>query len=100
MNGIVKYEVSRAVDHDGGRSLNSPGSWGNVDDFRVSSSSTCSRPPALPQSLAQLIRIFMCCNDYHNDMYGDIVNTKRTAMKIIILMLSFIQRRLSIILFL
>ena len=45
VNGIVKYEVSRAVDHDGGRSLNVPGSWSNVDDFQVSSSSTCSRPP-------------------------------------------------------
>ena len=43
VNGIVKYEVSRAVDHDGGRSLNSPGTWGNVDDFKVSSSSLFSR---------------------------------------------------------
>ncbi|KAK2161992.1 hypothetical protein NP493_1549g00001, partial [Ridgeia piscesae] len=34
VNGIVKYEVSRAVDHDGGRSLNSPDSWSNVDDFQ------------------------------------------------------------------
>ncbi|KAK2152778.1 hypothetical protein NP493_2407g00005 [Ridgeia piscesae] len=34
VSGIVKYEVSRAVDHDGGRSLNSPDSWSNVDDFQ------------------------------------------------------------------
>ena len=42
VNGIVKYEVSHAVDHDGGRSLNSFDSWSNVDDFQVSSSSLCN----------------------------------------------------------
>ncbi|KAK2162034.1 hypothetical protein NP493_1547g00041 [Ridgeia piscesae] len=34
VNGIVKYEVSHSVDHDGGCSLNSPDSWSNVDDFQ------------------------------------------------------------------
>ncbi|KAK2158684.1 hypothetical protein NP493_1763g00001 [Ridgeia piscesae] len=34
VNGIVKYEVSHAVDNDGGCSLNSSDSWRNVDDFQ------------------------------------------------------------------
>ena len=36
MNAVVKYELSRSVDHEGGRSLLVAGSWVNVNDFQVS----------------------------------------------------------------
>ena len=36
MNGIVKFELAHAVDHDGGRSLNAPENWVNVLNFQVS----------------------------------------------------------------
>ena len=36
MNAVVKYELSRSVDHEGGRSLLAPGSWVNVNNFQVS----------------------------------------------------------------
>ena len=37
MNAVVKYELSRTVDHEGGRSLSAPGNWVNVIAFQVSS---------------------------------------------------------------
>ena len=64
VNGIVKYEVSRAVDHDGGRSLNISGNWSNVDDFQVSSSSLYSILNSRVTTAASIvIGICMCYHD-------------------------------------
>ena len=35
VHAIVKYELSRAVDHKGGRSLAAPSDWVNVAAFQV-----------------------------------------------------------------